>query len=53
MARQTSLESAVAKLVVLAQVQGITIEDLLDLLDSGASVTDIVVALSPHDNQYA
>ena len=41
------------KLILLAEVQGITLDDLIGMLDSGASVADIVVALSPHDSHCA
>lgn len=53
MAERTPLENAVAKLVLLAEVQGITLNDLIEMLDSGASVANIVVALSPHEHYRA
>ncbi len=50
---RTPLKNAVAKVVLLAQVQGITLDDLIAMLESGASVTDIVVDLSPPERQCA
>ena len=48
MEERTLLEAAVAKVILLAEVQGMTIDDLIEMLDSGASVADILVALRPH-----
>ena len=48
MTERTSLENAMSKLILLAEVQGISLDDLIEMLVSGASVKDIVVALSPH-----
>jgi hypothetical protein len=48
---RTPLENAVAKVILLAQVQGITLDDLIAMLESGASMADILVALSPHEQQ--
>ena len=48
MAERTALEKPVAKLILLAEVYGLTIDDLIEMLNSGASVPDIVVALNPH-----
>jgi hypothetical protein len=53
MAERTPLENAVAKLILLAEVRGITLDDLIAMLDSGASITDIMVALSAHERQCA
>jgi len=53
MAERTILENAVARLMLLAEVHGLTLDDLVEMLDAGASVADIVVALSPHKRQYA
>ncbi len=53
MAERTPLENAVAKLILMAEVQGMTIDDLLAMMESGASVADIVLALSPHGRQCA
>ncbi len=50
---RTPLENAIAKPILLAEVQGITLDDLIQILDSGASVADIVIALSPHERQCA
>jgi hypothetical protein len=48
MAERTPLENAVAKLVLLAEVHGITIDELIEMMNSGATVMDILFALSPH-----
>ena len=53
MAERTALENAVGKLILLAEVHGITLDDLIAMLESGASVPDIVVALNPHGRQCA
>ena len=53
MAQRTPLENAVEKLILLAEVHGMTIDDLIEMMDSGASVADIVVALNPHQRQCA
>jgi hypothetical protein len=53
MVERTPLENAVAKLILLAEVQGMSIDDLIALMESGASVADIVLALSPHGRQCA
>jgi hypothetical protein len=53
MSEHSPLEDAVANLILLAQVHGITLDDLIAMLESGASVRDIVVALRPHDQQCA
>ena len=53
MAERTALENAVEKLILLAEVHGMTIDDLIEMLDSGASVPDLVVALNPHHRQCA
>ena len=45
MAERTALENAVGKLILLAEVYGLTIDDLIEMLNAGASVADIVVAL--------
>jgi hypothetical protein len=50
---RTPVENAVAKLISLAEVHGVTIDDLIAMLNSGASVKDIVVALSPHKRLWA
>ena len=50
---RTPFENAVAKLILLAEVHGVTIDDLIAMLNSGASVKDIVVALSPHKRLWA
>jgi hypothetical protein len=50
---RTPLENAMAQLILLAEVQGVTLDDLIEMLDSGASVADIVVALSLHERQCA
>jgi uncharacterized protein YidB (DUF937 family) len=53
MAERTALENAVGKLILLAEVHGMNVDDLIEMLDSGASVPDIVVALNPHGRQCA
>ena len=53
MAQRTALENAVAKLILLAEMHGMTIDDLIAMMDSGASIADIVVALNPHGRQCA
>jgi|GraSoiStandDraft_44_1057316.scaffolds.fasta_scaffold246298_2 hypothetical protein len=53
MAERTALENAVEKLILLAEVHGITIDDLIVLIDSGASIADLVVALNPHHRKCA
>ena len=53
MAERTALENAVAKLILLAEVYGMTIDDLIEMMDSGASVSDLMVALNPHGRQRA
>jgi len=45
MAHQASLETAIAKLAALAQAKGISIDELIEMLNSGASVADILAAL--------
>ena len=47
MAERTALEKAFAKLTLLAEAYGITLDDLIEMMNSGASVSDIVVALNP------
>jgi len=51
--KQNQLEKAIARLVLLAEVQGMTIDDLIAMMESGASVSDIVIALSPHQRLCA
>ena len=53
MAERSPLDNAVGKLILLAEVHGMTIDDLIEMLNSGASVSDIVVALNPHGRQCA
>ena len=53
MAERTPLENAVAKLILMAELQGMTIDDLIGMMESGASVADIVLALIPHGRQCA
>ncbi len=53
MAEQTPLENAVAKLILLAEVRGMTIDDLIEMLNSGASVADVLTALSPQGRPCA
>jgi hypothetical protein len=53
MAERTALENAVGKLVLLAEAYGITLDDLIEMMDSGGSVSDLVVALNPHGRQRA
>jgi hypothetical protein len=48
MAERPPLENAVGKLVLLAEVRGITIKDLMDMIAAGASIADLVVALDSH-----
>ena len=48
MTEQTPLENSISRVVLLAEAQGISIDDLIEMLSSGASVRDIVVALNPH-----
>jgi len=49
----TAFENAMGKLILLADVYGLTIDDLIEMLNAGASVADIVVALNPHRRQCA
>jgi hypothetical protein len=53
MANERSIEQTVAKLILLAEAQGMTIEDLLEMLESGASVADVALALCPRRNRCA
>jgi len=53
MAERAALENAVGKLILLAEVHGMTIDDLIEMLNLGASVADIVVALNPHSRKCA
>jgi hypothetical protein len=53
MAERTALENAVGKLILLAEAYGITLDDLIEMMDSGASVSDLMVALNPHGRQCA
>ncbi len=53
MAERTALENAVGKLILLAEAYGITLDDLIEMMDWGASVSDLVVALNPHGRQRA
>jgi hypothetical protein len=53
MAERIALENAVGKLILLAEVHRMTIDDLIEMLNSGASVPDIVVALNLHGRQCA
>ena len=46
MAERALFEDAVQKLILLAEVHGMTIDDLIAVMESGATVSDIVVALS-------
>ena len=53
MAERKPFENAVGKLILLAEVHRIILNDLIAMLESGASVPDIVVALNPHGRQCA
>jgi hypothetical protein len=47
-AERTPLENAVVKLILLSEVYGIAIDDLIEMLNSGATVMDILFTLSRH-----
>ena len=53
MAERTALENTVGKLILLAEAYGITLDDLIEMMDSGASVSDLMVAFNSHGRQRA
>ena len=53
MDHQTLLESAAAKLATLARAKGISIEDLVQMLESGAAMSDILGALDTKEKGSA
>jgi len=46
---QTPIDTAVAKLAALAQAKGISIDELIEMLKSCASVADILAALNTRE----
>jgi len=44
------IEETVAKLVLLAKARGLGIDDLIEMLNSGASMADMVKALTSKPN---
>jgi hypothetical protein len=50
--RPEVVECAIVELLEIAQRQGITPGDLIQLLDSGMQISDFLAAMTPHENAH-